>query len=133
MKVRISRSLLEQIVALAAADSHEVCGLLLGEGSWISAIRPAANVASDPGRHFELDPAVLLAAHRAARTGGTGVLGHYHSHPSGLAEPSATDAANAAPDGSLWLIVAVGGARLWRSGQGEGDHAQFTPVALDVM
>ena len=98
MKVEITSAVLEQIRALCVAESNEVCGLLLGAGRRIDAILPAANVASDPSRHFELDPVTLIAAHRAARAGGPAVIGHYHSHPSGVAAPSPTDAACAAPD-----------------------------------
>ena len=101
MRVNISRGVLEQIMSEAAAAPNEVCGLLLGEAGRIEAIRPAANVASDPARRFELDPVVLIAAHRAARAGGARIVGHYHSHPGGLPVPSAMDATSAAPDGSL--------------------------------
>lgn len=133
MRVGISRSLLGRIMALAQADPYEICGLLLGEEGVIRDIRPAANIAADPARHFELDPAVLIAAHRGARKGGPAILGHYHSHPSGRAEPSATDAAGAAPDGSLWLILGGGAARLWSAGpDGQGGVA-FTAISLDIM
>ncbi|WP_311269662.1 M67 family metallopeptidase [Sphingobium sp. WCS2017Hpa-17] len=131
MIVGISRSLLEQIVALAAADQHEVCGLLLGTASQIEAIIPAANVAADPARHFELDPTALIAAYRATRSGGPAIIGHYHSHPSGVASPSATDAACASPDGSLWLIIGGGEATLWRAGPGTAVNVQFTKMHLD--
>lgn len=120
-------------MSLAAARSEEICGLLLGEGEYIREIRPAANVAPNPIQHFELDPAVLIAAHRAARSGGVPIIGHYHSHPSGFAEPSATDAASAVPDGSLWLILAQGEARLWLAGPEEGGKVRFIPVSLDIM
>ena len=133
MRVGISRSLLGRIMALAQADPYEICGLLLGEEGVIRDIRPAANIAADPARHFELDPAVLIAAHRGARKGGPAILGHYHSHPSGRTEPSATDAASAAPDGSLWLILGGGAARLWSAGpDGQGGVA-FTAISLDIM
>lgn len=99
----------------ANAHPHECCGLLLG-GSLIDQIRPAANVHPDPARHFEIDPAALIAAHREARSGGPKVLGYYHSHPQGRAEPSATDTAMAARDGLIWAIVAAGEVRLWRDG-----------------
>lgn len=131
MRVEISSILLERIMALAAADDHEVCGLLLGSHDRIGAIAPAANVAADPARHFELDPAALIAAHRAARAGGPKIIGHYHSHPSGIAAPSATDAACAAPDGNLWLIVAAGEATLWRAGPGTTVNVHFTKMHLD--
>ncbi len=131
MRVVISRSLLEQIVALAAADVHEICGLLLGTADHIDAILPAANVALDPARHFELDPATLIAAHRAARAGEPAIVGHYHSHPSGVAAPSVTDTACANPDGSLWLIVGAGEATLWRAGPGMAVNVEFTEIELD--
>ncbi|MBJ7378145.1 M67 family metallopeptidase [Sphingobium sp.] len=131
MRVEISRILLERIMALAAGDVHEVCGLLLGSDDRIEAIAPAVNVAPDPARHFELDPATLIAAHRAARSGGPKIIGHYHSHPSGIAAPSATDAACAAPDGNLWLIVGAGDATIWRAGPGTAVNVHFTKMHLD--
>jgi proteasome lid subunit RPN8/RPN11 len=133
MRVRISRLSLEQIMSLAAADHREVCGLLLGTPGRIEEIRPAANVAVNPERYFEIDPATLLTAHKTARLGGPTVLGHYHSHPSGRPEPSAIDAANAAPDGSLWLIVGGGEARLWIAAPGESGSVRFIAGMLDIM
>lgn len=133
MDVRISRTVLDEILVAAAGQRQEICGLLLGRAGHIEAILPAANVATDPARHFELDPAVLLGAHRAARAGGPRVMGHYHSHPSGQPVPSATDAACAVPDGSLWLIVGGGVARLWRAVSeegGDGRRACFDAVEL---
>lgn len=132
MSVTISSLLRDRIVAVAAADDGEICGLLLGQAERIEAIAPAANVAADPARHFELDPAVLIAAHRAARSGGPKVIGHYHSHPSGVAIPSATDAACAMPDGTLWLIVAGEAVRLWRAQPGQGGAVAFVEALLDI-
>jgi len=133
MRVMIASLLLDRIVALAAAAEDEVCGLLLGAAAGqIMAIAPAANVAADPARHFELDPAALIAAHRAARSGGPSVIGHYHSHPSGVAIPSATDAACTTPDGTLWLIVAGEAVRLWRAQPGQGGAVAFVEALLDI-
>ena len=123
--------LLDRIRASAAADRAEICGLLLGTGRRITDIAPAANVATDPKRHFELDPAVLIAAHRAARRGGPQVLGHYHSHPSGVAAPSLTDAASAAPDGSVWLIVAQDVMTAWIAGSDGAGGVRFASALLD--
>lgn len=132
MKVDISRSLLDRIVALAAQEQDEVCGLLLGGEGRIEGIVPAANVAPDPARHFELDPAALIGAHRAARAGGPRIIGHYHSHPSGSPEPSATDAACATADESLWLIVAGREARVWIAGDDEAGGVRFVPATLSI-
>ena len=115
MTTRISSALLRRITGLAAADpGREICGLLLGTEERISEILPAANVHPQPACRFELDPAAHFAALRAARAGGPPVVGHYHSHPGGRAEPSSIDAAKALEPGQLWLIVAGDDARLWR-------------------
>ena len=92
---------------------------------------PAANVAADPFIRFEIDPSTLFAAHRAARRGGPAILGCYHSHPRGPAAPSAVDAASAAADGQLWLILdATGAATLWRAVARGAMHGRFDPVAF---
>jgi desampylase len=96
------------------AHPRECCGLLLGEGGRVTRAVPAANVHPDPARHFEIDPKALIAAHRAARGGGPQVLGYYHSHPHGRAEPSAEDRAMASGDGRIWAIVAGGEVTWWR-------------------
>lgn len=115
MMIAISRALLEQLSAEAAASPEaEICGLLLGTTDRIEAVLRADNVAADPRRRFEVDPAILFAAHRAARAGGAQPIGHYHSHPGGFAEPSMVDAA-AAVAGQLWLILGSNGAGLFRA------------------
>jgi len=96
------------------AHPRECCGILLGEGDRITAIRPARNVHPRPETHFEIDPQALIDAHRAERGGGPKVLGYYHSHPTGLPEPSATDKAGASGDGRIWAIISGDAVRLWR-------------------
>lgn len=98
------------------AHPRECCGLLLGQGARIERAVPAANVHPDPERHFEIDPAALIAAHRAARAGGPQVVGYYHSHPNGRAEPSVEDIAMAERAGRFWAIVAAGNVLLWCDG-----------------
>jgi proteasome lid subunit RPN8/RPN11 len=115
--------------AATGAAGLEVCGLLFGDDRRIEAAQACANVAEDPRRSFEIDPARLLAAHRAARSGGAKIVGHYHSHPSGSATPSARDAAAAAGDGAIWLIVAGPDVRAWRAVEGGSVHGNFEPVA----
>lgn len=106
----------------------EACGILLGQGGAIAAASPAANVAPQPERHFEIDPTALIAAHRAARAGGPAVLGYFHSHPTGAARPSPTDAAMAARDGRIWAIVAGDTVTLWHDGA-----SGFEPLSYDVV
>ncbi len=109
----------------------EICGLLFGTMHSIDAATPCANVAADPEASFEIDPVVLIAAHRAMRQGGPQLIGHYHSHPRGRSEPSMRDA-DAAMPGDLWLILASDGARLWRARSGGAWLDSFDPVSISI-
>jgi proteasome lid subunit RPN8/RPN11 len=114
-EMRISQAALDTVFAEAArAHPHECCGLLLGRGNRIERAVPAVNVHPEPARQFEIDPQALVDAHRAARAGGPEVVGYYHSHPFGPAEPSVTDRAQASGDGRAWAIVAGKDLRIWR-------------------
>ena len=131
MTVTISSDTLDFLLKTAAASpDREVCGLLLGQGDRIARVVPCTNVAAEPWHRFEIDPAALIAAHRAARGGGAAVIGHYHSHPTGLAEPSPRDAADAAPDGTIWLIAGGGRVTAWRAVAAGERHGRFDPLAL---
>lgn len=110
-------ALTAMVTAARNATPREACGILFGTATHIETALPTANVAPDSTRHFEIDPAALIAAHRAARDGtGPQVVGYFHSHPNGLAHPSATDAASAACDGRIWVIVADDAITCWRDG-----------------
>ncbi len=111
----------------AAAAPREACGLLLGAGRHVAEVRPAANVAPDPCAHFEIDPAALIAAHKAAREGGPQLLGYWHSHPNGRDGPSPTDRAAASGDGRVWVIVANGAITCWRDGE-----SGFEPLSSGI-
>ncbi|WP_034158626.1 Mov34/MPN/PAD-1 family protein [Sphingomonas sp. ERG5] len=128
MGIAISSTLLRRLLnAACASPDAEICGLLFGSSERIEAAEAAINVAPDPARLFEIDPAALFAAHRAARAGGARMIGHYHSHPSGTPVPSARDAEAAMGDGAYWLILTPNEARLWRSVA----IGAFEPVPLD--
>ena len=110
----LSQPLRRQILDEArAALSREGCGLVEGvrDGGEIrvTEIHPVPNRAEEPDR-FELDPAQHIALLRSLRGSGRQIVGCYHSHPNGRAEPSARDRAGAFEDGFLWLIAAVDGA-----------------------
>jgi len=131
MKCRISRSVLERIrQESAVAAPREACGLLFGDAQEVSGSQAVENVAEEPERRFEIAPAALFAALRAERSGGARIAGYWHSHPGGDARPSATDAAMAAPDGKLWLIVAGEEARLWRAEPDGPEHGRFREIAI---
>ena len=81
-------------------------------------MHPARNLAPSRDR-FEIAPEDHIRALKAARAGGHALIGCYHSHPNGRAEPSPTDKTGAAEDDFLWLIAAGGGleAFVYRGGQ----------------
>lgn len=118
MEIVLTRALLERLLTEAQrALPCECCGLLLGTNARIEHVQPARNVHSVPQSHFEIDPQALVDALRTARQDGPEVLGYYHSHPTGLAKPSATDREQAAGDGRIWAIVADGDVAFWRDGE----------------
>jgi proteasome lid subunit RPN8/RPN11 len=134
MRVRISRCVVELIQRAAAeAAPREACGLLFGAGDTIEAASVEDNVAANPHTHFEIDPAGLFAAIRAERAGGPCVAGHWHSHPSGDAMPSITDAAMAVADGKLWLIVTANAVTGWRATARGARHGRFDAIELETL
>jgi proteasome lid subunit RPN8/RPN11 len=109
-RIELPEALRDAIVAAArAAYPAECCGLLEGvqDGAlWrITALHATTNLSSD-NRAFEIDPADHIAAQKAARGNGHAIIGCYHSHPNGMAQPSQFDLAGAMQDDFLWLIAA---------------------------
>jgi proteasome lid subunit RPN8/RPN11 len=129
MAVTLTSSVLKLMLAHARrAHPMECCGLLTGAApDRIDTALPARNIAPDPARHFEIDPQALIDAHRAERQGGLQLLGYYHSHPTGLAQPSATDRAQASGDGRLWAIIGGSEVTLWRD---RGERFQRLPYEV---
>ncbi|HEY6577682.1 MAG TPA: M67 family metallopeptidase [Rhizomicrobium sp.] len=95
-----------------AAFPRECCGLIEGaceeSAARATALHPLPNIAAEPDR-FEIDPAAPIALLRRLRGADRAIIGCYHSHPNGRAEPSARDEEGADEDGFLWVIAAVEG------------------------
>ena len=89
---------------------RECCGLLEGvidsSLARVLALHPTANL-SDNFDRFEIDPASHIALLRKLRGTGRTIVGCYHSHPNGRAEPSKRDCESAVEQGFLWLICAI--------------------------
>jgi desampylase len=133
MQVAISRQLQQILLQWAeAARPAECCGLVFGQQGRIESVELIANVASDPTRNFEIDPARLIAAMRAARDVGPEVTGHFHSHPIGQAEPSARDLDAADCDGRIWLIIGSDEIRAWKIVLDSNDAFKFVELAMRV-
>lgn len=111
------------IVAHARRERpHECCGLLVGDDRQVVAAVPMRNVAETPRTRYRIDDREHIALRRSLRDSAADerVVGVYHSHPEGPAEPSARDLAEAHyPD---WLYVIVGFS---------GDRAHVRGFALE--
>lgn len=66
------------------------------------------NIADDPARNFLIDPQPQIDLLRRLRGAEHAVIGCFHSHPGGRAEPSTTDLERAVDDGFIWLIAGGG-------------------------
>lgn len=93
--------------------SAEVCGILGGrfgsDRSVVESVHPADNAADSPATRYAIDSEQQLELMDRIREAGSEVVGFYHSHPAGPAEPSATDAALAAWPDRSYVIVGVRG------------------------
>ena len=141
LRVRLSPAQLQVIERAAeAAYPEEACGLLVGRaepgGAWqVNAVEASANVAEPPRtRRFEVDPRLRLRLERALRESPDSVMGVYHSHPNGRAEPSETDISMIFEPDMIWLITAVaeGRAGMTMAYKPTGDGAAFLPLGLDL-
>jgi desampylase len=109
--LHLAKEFRDRIAAEArAAFPKECCGLIEGTRNGhtarATAIHPTRNMTDEPGR-FAIDPAEQIRLMRAARQAGRAIIGCYHSHPNGRAEPSALDRENAFDEDFLWVIAAL--------------------------
>jgi proteasome lid subunit RPN8/RPN11 len=108
LRLLIAPDLIEAMLQAArAAGPEECCGLLVGKDNRVTRLVPAANIHDTPRRFFTLDPAIQFATLRELRIAGDKeqVIGHYHSHPDGPAEPSPRDLAEAHDAEAVWIVI----------------------------
>jgi proteasome lid subunit RPN8/RPN11 len=106
-RVHILAAVLEALTVHARREApNECCGFLVGTPDRIDESVAVANVAASPTR-FRIDPAEHIALNRRLRGSGRSIVGVYHSHPTGRAEPSPTDIAEAHYPEFVHLIVSL--------------------------
>ena len=89
--MRISQSLIDEMVAHARADlPNECCGMVGGRDGEASVVVPVLNSAASPLR-FEMDPQGQYNALKSIEDDGGELLAIYHSHTKSAAYPSQTD------------------------------------------
>jgi proteasome lid subunit RPN8/RPN11 len=98
---------------------NECCGILLGtrtaDTKTVSEVLVCRNAASNPRTRYEIAPKELVAAQKEARSTGVEIIGFYHSHPNGPAEPSQTDLREAYWVGCSYAILALNSGAAIRS------------------
>jgi proteasome lid subunit RPN8/RPN11 len=85
---------------------EECVGAVLSDGV---TVLPLANSAENRRCGFAVSARDCLWVEREAEARGLEVLGFYHSHPDGPAEPSASDVAHATPGRWMFIVRVVSG------------------------
>ena len=129
--MRISRQLLDEIIAHARADApDECCGMIASSDGEAVAVHRARNAAASPFR-YEMDGMEQYRIQTAIEDAGLELGAIYHSHTRSAPEPSQTDINLAFYPEALYVIVGLEGpepdVRAWRIVDGT-----VSPATLEV-
>jgi [CysO sulfur-carrier protein]-S-L-cysteine hydrolase len=121
--VRISRQLLDEVIAHARADApNECCGMIASSNGAAVAVHRARNTAASPFR-YEMDGMEQYRIQTAIEDAGLELGAIYHSHTRSAPEPSQTDINLAFYPEALYLIVGIKSpepdVRAWRIVDGQ--------------
>ena len=127
--MRISRALLDQIVAHARAEApNECCGMVASEDGRAVEVYPAVNAAASPLR-YEIDPADQYRIGMTIEDAGRDLGAIYHSHTRSEPYPSQTDVNLAFHPDALYVIVGLASAeadvRAYRIVEGRIEDARL--------
>jgi len=107
--VRISRELLDEVVAHAREEApNECCGMIASLDGRAVAVHRAVNAAASPLR-YEMEPQDQYRIEMAIDDAGQELGAIYHSHTRSAPFPSQTDINLAFHPDSLYMIVGVAG------------------------
>ena len=137
--IEFAREAYDDVIRHAdAGGAEEVCGVLAGtrrdgdEPSVVARAHEAENVADAPEVRYRIDPEAQLELFESIEADGRDVVGFYHSHPTGPARPSETDAARATWPGYSYVICALDGRPFVGSWRWRGDEAGFEQETVAV-
>jgi proteasome lid subunit RPN8/RPN11 len=130
--MRISRALLDDVIAHARADApNECCGMIASRNGEAVAVHRARNKAASPLR-YEIDGMEQYKIQSAIDDAGLELGAIYHSHTRSAPEPSQTDINLAFYPEALYVIVGLEhgepDVRAWSIVDG-----QVSPAALEVV
>ncbi len=107
--MRISRRLLDELIAHARADApNECCGMIAARDGEAVAVHRATNAAASPLR-YEIEGREQYRIQTAIEDAGLDLGAIYHSHTRSAPEPSQTDINLAFYPEALYVIVGVAG------------------------
>jgi [CysO sulfur-carrier protein]-S-L-cysteine hydrolase len=105
--MRISRELLDDVIAHARADApNECCGMIASRNGEAVAVHRARNKAASPLR-YEIDGMEQYKIQSAIEDAGLALGAIYHSHTRSAPEPSQTDINLAFYPEALYVIVGL--------------------------
>jgi len=105
--VRISRQLLDEVVAHARTEApNECCGMIASRDGEAVAVYQAVNAAASPLR-YEIEPQDQYRIEMAIEDAGLELGAIYHSHTRSAPYPSQTDINLAFHPHALYVIVGV--------------------------
>ena len=130
--MRISRELLDDVIAHARADApNECCGMIASRDGEAVAVHRARNRAASPLR-YEIDGMEQYKIQSAIEDAGLELGAIYHSHTRSAPEPSQTDINLAFYPEALYVIVGLEhgepDVRAWSIVDG-----QVSPASLEVV
>jgi [CysO sulfur-carrier protein]-S-L-cysteine hydrolase len=131
--MRISRALLDDVIAHARADAPNECvGMIASRDGEAVAVHRAANRAASPLR-YEIDGMEQYRIQSAIEDAGLELGAIYHSHTRSAPEPSQTDINLAFYPDALYVIVGVkdpgdADVRAWNIVDGKVSEAQLEVV-----
>ena len=130
--MRISRALLDEVIAHARADApNECCGMIASRDGEAVAVHRATNTAASSLRYI-MDPNEQYRIQDAIESDGLDLGAIYHSHTRSDPLPSQTDINLAFYPEALYIIVGVKGpeddVRAWNIVDGK-----VTEAALEVV
>ena len=105
--MKISRALLDQMVAHARRDApNECCGMVASEDGRAVEVFPAVNAAASPLR-YEIEPRDQYRIEMAIEESGWDLGAIYHSHTRSEPYPSQTDVNLAFHPDAVYVIVGL--------------------------
>jgi [CysO sulfur-carrier protein]-S-L-cysteine hydrolase len=127
--VRISRQLLDELIAHAQAEAPNECvGMIASRNGEAVAVHRATNAAASPLR-YEIEGREQYRIQTAIEDAGLDLGAIYHSHTRSAPEPSQTDINLAFYPDALYVIVGLKGeepdVRAWRIADGQVSEAQL--------